>query len=68
LWGRIGPPRNAKLQNRSQSPKKIALWNRLLSVWKRMEAFGTDSNRLWGFGFSRTLFIFETKPNKNMLL
>jgi hypothetical protein len=51
LWGRIGPPRKAKLLNKSPNHKKIAVWNRLLSVWKRMEAFGTDSKRLWGIGF-----------------
>jgi hypothetical protein len=58
------PPRKAKLQNRSLCPKKIGVWNRLLSVWKRMEAFGNDSKRLRGIWFSRTLFIFERKPQK----
>jgi hypothetical protein len=46
LWGRIGPPRKVKLQNRIHYPKKLAVWKRLLSVWKRMEAFGSDSKRM----------------------
>ncbi len=44
--GRTYPPRKAKLQNQSQSPMKLAVWNRLLSGWKRMEAFGSDSKRI----------------------
>jgi hypothetical protein len=44
--GRTCPPRKAKLQDRSRCPKKFAVWKRLLSVWKRMEAFGNDSKRI----------------------
>jgi hypothetical protein len=42
----LAPPRKAKLQNQSLCPKKLAVWNRLLSVWKRMEAIGNDSKRI----------------------
>jgi hypothetical protein len=62
LWGRIGPPRKAKLQKKSPNPKNIAVWNRLLTVWNRLEPFGTDSKRFAGIWFSSHLFIFERKP------
>jgi hypothetical protein len=67
LWGRIGPPRKAKLQNRSPNPKKIAVWNRLLSVWKRMEAFGSDSKRLMAFGFQGLCLSLKENCKKNMV-
>lgn len=50
----LGPhPARPVKQNQAisqASPKPKALWNRLLSVWKRMEAFGNDSKRLMGLG------------------
>jgi len=66
LRGRIGPPRKAKLQNRSLGPKKIGVWNRLLSVWKRMEAFGSDSKRLLAFGFQGICLSLKENQNKNL--
>jgi hypothetical protein len=47
-WAVSGPPREAKLSIKLPSPKPKAVWNRLLSVWKRMEAFGNDSKGMFG--------------------
>jgi len=51
------PPRKAKLQNKSQSPNKLAVWKRLLSVWKRMETFGNESKGIAGNANLNDIYI-----------
>jgi len=58
------PPRKAKLQNRSPNPKKIAVWNRLLSVWKRLE---TIPNGYGAFGFKGLCLSLKENCKKNMV-
>jgi hypothetical protein len=64
LWGSTCPPRKAKLQNRSRCPKKLAVWNRLLSVWKRME---TIPNAYGAFGFKGLCLSLKENCKKNMV-
>jgi hypothetical protein len=60
------PPRKAKFQNRTHYPKKLAGWNRLLSVWKRMEAFGSDWKRFQtdSGGLVRLFFFLNLNHKK----
>jgi hypothetical protein len=60
-----GPPREAKLGNKSARPKPKAVWKRLLSVWKRMEAFGNDSKGMVGLGL--IVGCLDSQKNKKMI-